>query len=74
MSINLNDIAILKISFIDYQRNIYGISKDEAVNLLQNAVLSEKSGAFLKMMYILIIYLYLKRLRRARKIMNTPAS
>ena len=74
MSINLNDIAILKISFIDYQRHIYGISKDEAVNLLQNAVLSEKSGAFFKMMYILIIYLYLKRLRRARKIMNTPAS
>ena len=44
MSINLNDIAILNINGIDFPCIINGISKSEAVNLLQNVDLSEKSG------------------------------
>ena len=42
MFINLSDIAILNIHGADYRCVIKGISKCEAVNLLQNAVLNEK--------------------------------
>ena len=39
---NLNNIAVLKIYGIDHCHNIYGISKSDAKNLLQNAVLIKK--------------------------------
>ena len=44
MSINLDDISILKISGVDYHCIISRISKSESVNILQNVDLSEKSG------------------------------
>ena len=43
MSVNLSDIAILKIEFIDYCCIISGISKSEAINLMLNIDLSKKS-------------------------------
>ena len=43
-SINLSDIAILIIKGTDHCCIISLISKDEAINLLQNADLTEKSG------------------------------
>ena len=46
MSMNLNDIAVLNIHGLDYRCIINRISESEAVNLLQNADLSEKSGTF----------------------------
>ena len=42
MSSNLNDIAILNICGVDYCCAINGIDKREAMNLLQNADLTEK--------------------------------
>ena len=42
MSINLSDIAILNIQDIDYRCIINGISKNEAINSLQDADLAEK--------------------------------
>ena len=42
MFMNLSDISILNIHGADYRCVITGISKSEAVNLLQNAVLNEK--------------------------------
>ena len=48
MSINLNDIAILNIQGSDYRRSeINGIRKSEAINLMQNTDLTEKSGTLL---------------------------
>ena len=44
MSMNLNDIAILNIKDSDYSCNISLISKNEAINLIQNADLTKKSG------------------------------
>ena len=44
MSIKLNDIAILNIRSVNYCCVINEISKSEAVNLLQNADVSEKGG------------------------------
>ena len=41
ISMNFNDIAILNIHGIEYCCVISGISKNEAVNLLQNADLSQ---------------------------------
>ena len=41
---NLSDITILKIRGSDYHCNFSLISKNEAINLLQNADLTEKSG------------------------------
>ena len=41
---NLSDIAILNIKTADYQCIISGISGDEAINLMQNMDLTEKSG------------------------------
>ena len=45
VSVVFNDIAILNIQSIDYSCIIDGTGKIEAVNLLQNADLSEVSGA-----------------------------
>ena len=41
---NLSNIAILKIKNADYRWIISGISKSEAIKLLQNIDLTEKSG------------------------------
>ena len=43
MSVNLRDIAILNITDSDYCCIISLISKNEAINLMQNADLTEKS-------------------------------
>ena len=47
MSMNLSDIAILNTPSTDY-RIISGIRKGEAVNLLRNIDLNEKSGTLCK--------------------------
>ena len=44
MSVSLSDIAILNIKAYDYHCIISLISKSEAINLMQNADLTEKSG------------------------------
>ena len=44
MSMNLSDIAILSINDLDYRCIINGISKNEALNLLQKTDINEKSG------------------------------
>ena len=44
MSMNLSNIAILNIKCSDYCCIIGQISKNEAINLMQNAYLTEKSG------------------------------
>ena len=41
---NLSNIAILKIKNAEYRWIISGISKSEAIKLLQNIDLTEKSG------------------------------
>ena len=46
--INLSDIAILNICDVDYCRIIDRISKSDAVNLLQNAGLTEKKRSNIK--------------------------
>ena len=42
---NLDDIALLKINAVDYRCIMSKNSKSEAVNLLENANLTEKSRA-----------------------------
>ena len=44
MSMSLSDIAILNIKGSDYCCIISGISKDGAMNFMQNVDLNEKSG------------------------------
>ena len=44
MSMNLSDIAISNIKDSDYRCINSGISKSEAINLIQNTNLTEKSG------------------------------
>ena len=43
MSMDRSDIAILNIKRADYRCIISGISKDKAINLMQNTDLTEKS-------------------------------
>ena len=45
MSVNLSNISILNIKGFDYCCIISLISKNEAINLMQNAHLTKKSGA-----------------------------
>ena len=45
MSVNLSNIAILNIKCSNYRCIISLISNNEAMNLMQNAYLTEKSGA-----------------------------
>ena len=44
ISMNLSDIVILKIKGSDYRCIISLISKNEAIKLIQNGGLTEKSG------------------------------
>ena len=44
MSVNFSDIAILKIKGSDFRRIISLISKNGAINLMQNAHLTKKIG------------------------------
>ena len=46
MFINLDDVVILNINSVDYGFILRRISKSEAINLLQNANLSEKVGHY----------------------------
>ena len=46
MSVSLSDIAILNIEGSDYRCIISLISKNEAINLLESADLTEKKGVF----------------------------
>ena len=48
MSMNLSDIAILNIKGSDYCCIISLISKNEAINVMQNADLIEKKGSVIK--------------------------
>ena len=48
MSMNLSDIAILNIKGSDYHCVISLISKNEAINLMQNADLTEQKGNIIK--------------------------
>ena len=47
MSMNLSDIAILSIKGSDCHCDISGISKNELINVMPNAALTEKSGTLL---------------------------
>ena len=44
MSMNLSDIAILHIKGFDYRCIVRGISKYNAINLMQNTDLTKKAG------------------------------
>ena len=44
MYVTLDDMAILNICGVDYRCNIYGISKSDAVRLLQNVDFTKKKG------------------------------
>ena len=44
MSINLGNVAISKFKNVDYRRIITGISKNEAMKLLQNIDLTSKNS------------------------------
>ena len=48
MSMDLSDIAILDIKGSDYCCIISLISKNEAINVMQNADLIEKKGSVIK--------------------------
>ena len=51
MSMNLTDIAVLNTKGADYGSIISGISKSEAIKLLQNIDLTEKSGTLFERIY-----------------------
>ena len=56
MSVNLSDIAILNFKGSDYRCIISLISKNEAINLMQNANLTEKSGTLQSIKKFVFIY------------------
>ena len=49
---NLSNITVLKIKYADYRCIISGISKREAINLLQNIDLIEKKQDIIKKLNI----------------------
>ena len=56
MSVNLSNIAILNIKGSDYCCIISLISKNEAINLMQNPDLSEKKWSIIKHKKIVFLY------------------
>ena len=65
MSINLSDIAILNITGSDYHCIISLVSKNEAVNLLQNVDLTEKVEHYKKVENYIIFFL--KQVQKQKK-------
>ena len=53
---NLSDIAILNIKASDYRCIIRLISKNEAINLMENTDLTEKKRSIIKHKKFIIIY------------------
>ena len=53
---NLSDIAILNIKASDYRCIIRLISKNEAINLMENTDLTEKKRSIIKYKKFIIIY------------------
>ena len=53
-AINFNDVAIVSIKRSDYRIHFWYISKDNAINIMENSNLSEKSGSlyFFSSLYI----------------------
>ena len=41
---NFNDIAIVSVKRSDYRINFWYMSKDDAVNIMENSNLNEKNG------------------------------
>ena len=56
MSVNLSNIAILNFKGSDYRCIISLISKNEAINLMQNANLTEKIGTLQSIKKFVFIY------------------
>ena len=56
MSINLSDIAISNIKGCDHRCIISLISKSEAINLMQNADLTEKKWSIIKHEKFVFVY------------------
>ena len=52
-AINFNDLAIVSIKRSDYRIHFWYISKDNAINIMKNSNLSEKSGS----LYIFFHYI-----------------
>ena len=61
MSMNLTDIAILNIKGSDYRCIISLFSKNEAMHLMQNADLTEKSGTLKSIKIYYHIYKWVKK-------------
>ena len=64
ISTNLNDNAILNIRGFDYRCIINGISKSDAVNLPQNADLTEKGGVLWKLISLKNLLPYIKWVKK----------
>ena len=61
MSMNLSNIVILKIKKRDYHCIISGISKNEAINLMQNGYLTEEIGKLPKILIYNHIWKWVKK-------------
>ena len=70
-SMRISDIAILNIKGADYPCIICGISKSEAVHLLQNTDLNEKNGVIKIMKIIKTLKIYIKLDKKTIKFGNT---
>ena len=61
MSMNLSNIVILNIKKRDYHCIISGISKNEAINLMQNGYLTEEIGKLPKILIYNHIWKWVKK-------------
>ena len=59
MSMNLDDIAIFKIKNRDYRCIIIGLRKSEAINLMQNIDMIEKSGTLYQEQFLKLYWKFL---------------
>ena len=44
-AINFNDVAIVSVKRSDYRIHFWHMSKDDAINIMKNSNLNEKSGS-----------------------------
>ena len=54
-AMNFNDVAIVSIKLSDYRIYFWHMSKDDAISIINNSSLNEKTGS----LYIFLLYIYI---------------
>ena len=59
-AVRFNGIAIASVKAIDYRIHVWGVNKDEVINVLKNSDVNEKSGSLKITKKLIFLFLITK--------------